>query len=211
LLLEELSFSEAFEKKLHDGFDQNDSPYYSRKQDGSEIRLLRFTNKFESKICLYKLHGSLDNFVFNFKDNLLEEVKIPYGVSLDYLSKKTRDKNGELKDINCYWLYYPDFLTGVIDKADHYEESCYYKPIFDNFKFNLENSSTLIVIGYSFQDYKINDILKNHFLKDTSKRMIFISPKLPDNVLLQNNNVRYYGNGLGVQDITNQKIRELLI
>lgn len=210
LLLEDLSYSDALEGSLSDGFEESGSPYYSKNNDGLTVRLRRFTNNFDSKFCLYKLHGSLNNYVFNFKNKDFEEVKIPYGVSIDELMKEYIDIKGKIEYFKCFWNYYPDFLSGAYDKVDRYNESCYYKPLFDHFITNLKNSNTLITIGYGFGDYKINQIIKENFLYDSSKSMIVISLVEPNNLLLKCNNVRYYGQNLGVQNISKVRIDELL-
>jgi hypothetical protein len=210
LLLEELAYSDALEGRLSDGFEESGSPYFSKNDDDLTVRLRRFTNNFDNKFRLYKLHGSLDNYVFNFKNKNFEEVKIPYGVRIDELMKEYVDENGKTEYFKCFWNYYPDFLSGAYDKVDRYNESCYYKPTFDHFITNLRNSDILITIGYGFGDFKINEIIKDNFLNESSKRMIVISPKELQVNILETQNVRYYGQNLGVQNISKDRIDLLL-
>jgi hypothetical protein len=124
--------------------------------------------------------------------------------------KEYEDEDGTIKYNKCFWNYYPDFLSGATDKIDRYDESCYYKPMFDNFKSNLIHSNTLICIGYGFMDSKINEIIKDFFLIEKTKKMIIINPSPPKSDIMTYSNIRYYGKGLGIQDISNQRIDELL-
>lgn len=210
LLFEALAKSEIFEGKLTDGFEELGSPYYSKNNEGLTVRLKKFTKNFNSKFCLFKLHGSLDNYVFNFQNKEFEEVKIPYGVSTDELMKYYIDEDGSIKYNKCFWNYYPDFLSGATEKIDRYDEFSFYKPMFDNFKSNLIHSNILICIGYGFMDSKINEIIKDYFLTEKTKRLILINPSLSNSNIMTSSNIRYYGEGLGIQDISKDRIDELL-
>jgi SIR2-like domain len=210
LLLEELSNSDAFEQELCDGFEEYGSPFYSKNGEGKDVRLKRFTNSFHGKFSLLKLHGSLDNYIFSYYDTIKEEVKIPSNVTIDALFKEVEDKEGMVRREKCFWNYYPDFLSGTTNKTSYYSESCYYKPLFDRFISNLKESCALISIGYGFKDYRINELIKENFLNYNSKKMIIIGPSEPQCEFMKSDNVRYYGNNLGVQDISKHRIDELI-
>jgi hypothetical protein len=210
LLLEELVNSDAFEGEFSDGFEEKDSSYYSIDAEGKEVRLKRFSKDFNGKFSLLKLHGSLDNYIFSYYNTMKEEVKIPHGVSIDGLYKEEKDKDGNVKRQKCFWNYYPDFLSGTLNKTKYYSDSCYYGPLFDRFSSNLKKSNVLISIGYGFGDYKINEFLEENFIGNSSKRLIVISTTRPECKILKNSNVKYYGNNLGVQDISLKRIDELL-
>jgi hypothetical protein len=212
LLLEELSFSDAIQADLSDGFEELGSPFYSKNNDGLTIRLRRFTNSFTKKFCLYKLHGSIDQYVYNFKNSEYVAVKVPYGVSSNDLMKEYKNDKGELEYDGCFWNYYPDFLSGTTEKINSYTENHFYKPLFDHFIENLKNSNCLIAIGYGLGDSKINEFIKDNFLTDQSKTMIVITPSKPISDLLNFENVKYYGLNKGVQNLNKieiDKIREI--
>jgi hypothetical protein len=210
LLLEELANSDAFEGEVSDGFEDKDSSYYSIDAEGKEVRLKRFSNNFTGKFSLLKLHGSLDNYIFSYYDTMKEEVKIPAGVSIDGLYKETKDKAGNVKREKCFWNYYPDFLSGTLNKTTYYSDSCYYGPLFDRFISNLNKSHVLISIGYGFKDYKINEILEKNFIADKTKKMIVISPSKPECKILENLNVIYFGEHMGVHNFSISKLLEFL-
>jgi hypothetical protein len=211
LLLEELSFSDAIQAELSDGFEELGSPYYSLNNDEHTVRLRRFTNNFKKKYCLYKLHGSIDNYVYNFQNKEFVTVKLPFGISAYDLRKEYIDENGDLNYDNCWWNYYPDFLSGTTEKINTYTEENFYKPLFNHFTSNLKNSSCLILIGYGLGDTKINEFIKNNFLNDTTKTMIIITPEKPNSDLFQFSNVKYYGENKGIQHINKEEIEKLLI
>jgi len=210
LLIEELSNSDAMQAELSDGFEELGSPFYSKNNDGLTIRLKRFTNNFSKKFCLYKLHGSIDHYIYNFKNKEYESVKVPYGVSTYDLMKEFTNDNGELEYDRCFWNYYPDFLSGTTEKIASYEEQHFYKPLFDHFIENLKKSDYLISIGYGLGDSKINEFIKENFLNVKSKTMIIITPGKPKSNLFDFENVKYYGLQKGVQHINKLEIEKLM-
>lgn len=210
LLLEELSISDAMQSELSDGFEELGSPYYSKSSNGLTVRLRRFTDSFTKKFCLYKLHGSIDHFVYNFRNNEYVSVKVPFGVSSQDLMKEYLNEKGDLEYDKCYWNYYPDFLSGTTEKINSYGGNHYYKPLFDHFVKNLQTSNCLISIGYGLGDSKINEFVKDNFLKDNSKTMIVITPHKPNNDLFNYKNVIYYGDKLGVEHIDKNVIEILM-
>lgn len=210
LLLEELSFSDAMQGNLSDGFEELGSPYYSKNNQGLTIRLRRFTNKFEKQFCLYKLHGSIDHYVYNFENKEYITVKVPNGVSSNNLMKEYIDEKGNLKYDKCWWNYYPDFLSGTTEKINSYDGSHYYKPLFYHFIENLKKSQLLITIGYGLMDTKINEYIINNFLRDKTKIMIVITPQRPNSDLFNFKNVKYYGENKGVQHIDKTEIEKFM-
>jgi len=210
LLIEELSFSDAMQTELSDGFEELGSPFYSKNNDYLTVRLKRFTNNFDKKFCLYKLHGSIDHYIYNFKNNEYNSVKVPYGVSSNDLMREFINDNGELEYDKCFWNYYPDFLSGTTEKIASYQEQHFYKPLFDHFVENLRNSECLISIGYGLGDSKINEFIMDNFLKVKSKIMIIITPDKPKSELFKLENVKYFGLHKGVQHINKLEIEEFM-
>lgn len=210
LLLEELSISDAMMGRLSDGFEEMGSPFFVKDNNGHIVRLRRFINSFENKFCLYKLHGSIDQYVYNFQNKEYTAVKLPYGVDHLSLMKEYIDEEGRPQYDNFPWSYYPDFLSGTTEKILHYEERHYYKPIFDHLKKNLSSSNILISIGYSLCDTQINEIIKTHFLNSDTKKIVVVVPHKPDNELFKYDNVIHYGENLKVEDIDKAFLYNLL-
>jgi len=210
LLLEELSISDAMQAELSDGFEELGSPFYSKDNNGLTIRLRRFTDSFIKKFCLYKLHGSIDHYVYNFQNKEFTSVKVPGGVSTTDLKQEFVNERGEFEYDNCHWNYYPDFLSGSTEKIISYEENHFYKPLFDHFIENLQNSESLISIGYGLGDSKINELIKDNFLNDKSKTMIIITPIKPNSDFFDLENVKYYGINKGVEHIKKIEIDRLI-
>jgi len=201
LLIEKLSYSFAIGKDISDGFEEIGSPFYGDhnlferntdiKRAVLPILLKRFTNEYSNKICLYKLHGSVDNYTFNFKNKEYTMIKIPYGVQRESIRKEHLLESNSLGYYEDHFQIMPDFLSGTSTKIESYDRQNYYKPLFNNFITNLNNSSRIVVIGYGFGDSKINEYLKVNFLSDKSKLMVVIDIKKPENDLLDKTNVRF--------------------
>lgn len=83
LYFEQFSLTDTIQGCMDDGFDDLGSDIFAKKYDKYAtymVRLRRFTNKYEQPFCLYKLHGSIDNFWASFGDQS-DLVKIPWGLS----------------------------------------------------------------------------------------------------------------------------------
>lgn len=211
-LIEELSFSDAIQGKLSDGFEELESPFYSvLYNSNTKVRIERFTNKYDKKFCLYKLHGSIDYYIYNFQNKEYTSVKIPQGVSFQDLMKEIKKDNDDIEYDTCYWNIYPDFLSGTTEKILSYKKESFYKPMFDHFIENLKNSHCLISIGYGLGDLKINELIKDYFVKDKNKTMIIISPEKSKSDFFDLENVKYYGQNKKVQDINISEIKSLII
>ena len=208
--MEELSHSDAFSGGISDGFEELGSPFYSKDNNNNTVRLRRFTNKFDSKFKLFKLHGSIDHYIYNFQNKDYDSVKVPYGVSSIDLMKEYKTEDGEVKMDKCFGNYYPDFLSGTATKIESYEEQHYYKQIFNHLKNNLINSDYLICIGYGLADSKVNDFIKGNFLSNKSKIMIVIAPNKPKSELFAYENVKYYGLKKGIEHIDKKEIERFI-
>ncbi len=205
LLIEKLSYCAVMKANLSNGFTQNGSPYWKENDLGQSIQLNIFVNNFDRKFCLYKLHGSLNQYFIDYPENNM--VRVEKGTYLGKLKLKLRDKN-DYKYIDNY--YSPDFLSGIKVKKRNYERKIYYKPIFKRFKENLEKSNKLIVIGYGLGDDGINNYIEEYFLSKKDSKMLVIDPHKINSPLYNNPNVIYYGEGLGIEDINNDRISRLL-
>ncbi len=176
LLFETFSHTDWINGELSDGFEELGSKFYGRIEDNKMIRLKSFTNRYDKRFNLYKLHGSLDQFPFRHQDgSQTEYIKIRKGVSTSNLYKELKDKEGNYSYENDFTNYYADFLSGTTHKILRYGEIGYFKEVFEHFVNNLKRSDRLIIIGYGCRDSKINSmILENFDFKN--KKAVIIDP-----------------------------------
>ena len=222
LLMERFEHTETLGNKISDGFEEYGSPFYGyhtlfQKRNPNEeekpvahytVRLRRFTNEFSKQFCLYKLHGSIDQYVFNYENKEYTTIKLLYGISNHELFKEIKNDKGELEYYRGHTEVYPDFLSGTSTKILNYDRQVYYKPIFNHFVNNLKNSQALIVIGYGFGDPKINEFIENNFLSDSRKKMLVIDVKKPSNPIIEKENVILFANS--ISDIARSEIIKLI-
>ncbi len=216
LLMEKYFHTTTLGKKISDGFTDSYSPYFAdmtifvNKNDNKkaythDIRLRRFTNKFDSSFNLYKLHGSVDNYVFNLNNKRYDMIKYVYGMNEGSIYKEITTYLGEIKKENFYVDVIPEFLSGTTEKLRHYERTVYYKHVFNHFFQNLQNSNHIIVIGYGFRDSKINEYLKTYFLQDPQKKMLVINVTKPQSDILELKNVEFVASDILDIDIEGVK------
>jgi hypothetical protein len=218
LLFEQLSHSETIGGEFSDGFEEIGSPFYGEHfhNDNIEdrtkavlpVRLRKFTDEFSKKFCLYKLHGSVDNYEFNFENKEYSLIKIPYGVQKDNLKKEYINMEGRIDYYVDHSQIIPEFLSGTSSKILSYDRNSYYKPLFKHFVQNLKKSSKLIVIGYGFGDRKINEYLIDAFLTNELNRMVVIDIKKPLSNIMNYKNVRFIETS--IENMTRKHIYEYL-
>ena len=210
LLLEELSHSDAMVGDFCDGYDLIGTPFFGKYKEIYPVRLRYFTNRFDEKIRLYKLHGSIDSYIYNFQNKEYISIKTLPGVDTTTLSKEFLNEKGETEVDRCWWNYYPDFLSGTTEKIERYRDIHYYQRIFNHFENNLKNSNRLITIGYGLGDSKINEFIENNLLSDPSRKVLIIDPKRNESSIYDYESVDHYGNDLGVSDIDLSRIAEFI-
>jgi hypothetical protein len=174
LFFESLKNTKWINRKLCDGFEKTGSPYYARcdSPHRSYMRHLSYyTGKYDARIRLYKLHGSLDYYIFS-QDGPPVRIKGQKFIDETTFIKKVR-QNGVYKDIPDITNYHPDFLTGTTAKIKRYKEP-FYKDLIRIFKQNLKDADKLIIIGYGCKDEKINEYIKEEF--DCNKPCYIINP-----------------------------------
>lgn len=201
LYLEHLSYSDSIQAEMDDGFDELGSPFYGELYDKYErykTRLEYFTNRYEKKFRLYKLHGSIDHYWFQINGEI-EMIKIKRGVGKTELFKEIKT-DGKLEYNNDTSNYYPDFLSGKLTKIDQYERGSYYPVMFNHFSENLKNSSILLIIGYGFGDEQINHYLEEYSAIENNKIFI-VDIKQPDTMILQRDNTYFIDGGVVGMDI----------
>lgn len=167
MLFEDFNYSDWLMGKLSDGFEELGSPFYGKlKGEFADyyVRLSHFTNTYDTNFRLYKLHGSLDQYPFHTqKEGVVAYVKIKPSVSDMDLYKEVRLEDGQLIYIRDWINSHSDFLSGTTSKITRYNESPYYRLVFERFLENLGLSDTLIIIGYGCLDSEINNMIDKYF------------------------------------------------
>ena len=168
LLFESFNKTGMINGMISDGFDEYRSKYYGKLNYNNSTyycRLERFTNRYNTPIRLYKLHGSL-NYVPFYRQNkdgsMIKEkyVKIKWGIGPDNIMKERKSNAGY--DLSPF-EYHADFLTGTTSKIQRYNEPLLFRKLFKKFRKNLQNAEKLIIIGYGCKDLGINDMIKENF------------------------------------------------
>ena len=187
LFFERLNNSEWLNGKLSDGFDEINSPFFGKLADETKCKLSRYTGIYNTKLRLYKLHGSKDYYCYytHHRDDsnfLIPEnyIKNKWGVKTTEFYKRIIDEAGNFKDENCAINYHSDFLTGTTSKIERYKEPLLYKNLFKLFKKNLNDAEKLIIIGYGCKDTEINRYILKEF--GTKKPCLIINPFAEDAV-----------------------------
>jgi hypothetical protein len=185
-----------------DGFTEYNSPYFGEVSfdhrsklwtvhKSYKVRLRFYNGEYNKKLRLYKLHGSIDNFVlikattvggsqFSYENSV--RVKHDFAVN-EFLMERLDEKFQKYIYERPFSENYPDFLSGTTEKIRLYNDP-FYANLLSLFRNNLVHSSHLIIIGYGFQDKGINEFLENHYLI-LNKPMVVIDIKKPDCPLLE--------------------------
>jgi len=165
LFFEGLSASSSME--LCDGFEEAGSPYYGEVGNGTRRRLERFVDSFDHQMCLYKLHGSIDLYCYNFGNREFDMIKSPPHCGIWRLLKESVNKYGE-RSYHDNRMEYPVFLTGVKRKTRLYSHNLCFDKLFQRFDLNLSESDGLIICGYGFQDDGINQYLEGFIARENT-------------------------------------------
>lgn len=185
LFFESLNRTEYINGQISDGFDEYGSEYFSVlncKRTNGHCRLERFTGYYNSPIRLYKLHGSLNYYLYYRTKGISlipdKYVKVRYGMDTTRLLKSL----GSKKKYDEYsFAYHSDYLTGTTAKILRYNEPLLYRKLFKKFRKNLSQAEKLIIIGYGAKDAKINELILEHF-DYTHKKVFIIDPHAGDAV-----------------------------
>jgi hypothetical protein len=182
LLFETFNHTGWIGGELSNGFNELGSKFYGRENDNKMIRLEYFSNRYDTRYRLYKLHGSLDQFPFRHQDDSpTEHIKTKKGVNISNFYKEVETERGGFSYENDFTNYYADFLSGTTNKILRYDEGGYYKEVFSHFRENLKNSDKLIIVGYECKDSKINEIILENF-EYKNKEVLIIDPYPSDDV-----------------------------
>lgn len=188
LLFESFNNTEYINGSISDGFDEYGSEYYGELIHDNRTyhcRLERYTNRYNTAIRLFKLHGSLDYVPFYRKIGngfMIPDkyVKIKWGMGTGDIMKSRKSKIGY--DISPF-EYHADFLTGTTSKIQRYNEPLLFRKLFKRFKKNLRQAEKLIIIGYGCKDEGINEIIKEYF--DYHNKPSFIVDKYAGDMVVE--------------------------
>lgn len=171
LFFERLDYTDWLNGKLCDGFEELGSPFYGGlhyPKGDYRVRLERYTGTYNKQIKLYKLHGSLDYVIFYERQEFFfatpsNYLKTRWGVNIIELYKEKKNDKGEFEYDFCFNNYHADFLTGTTSKIVRYQEPLLYKRLFELFRQNLKEATSLLIIGYGAKDSEINKMLLENF------------------------------------------------
>lgn len=183
LLIERLRCTYLSSGGFADGFNTLGSPYYGRLEFDLEdnalgrrfsglVRLPRFVDSFDARFNLYKLHGSIDQYL------VFDTVQPPSVVEPTHMLREVSE-GGRYRYEAIYARSTPAFLSGVELKKWQYRKTFYSKCVFGRFENNLECASVLIVFGYGFGNGGINDIIRSRFLTRPSSRIVVVDVARP--------------------------------
>lgn len=188
LLFESFNNTEYINGGISDGFDEYGSEYYGELIHDNRTyhcRLERYTNRYNTAIRLFKLHGSLDYVPFyqEVENGFMipdKYVKIKWGMSAGGIMKSRKSKIGY--DFSPF-EYHADFLTGTTSKIQRYNEPLLFRKLFKRFKKNLRQADKLIIIGYGCKDEGINEMIKKYF--DYQHKPSFIVDKYAGDMVVE--------------------------
>jgi SIR2-like domain len=175
LLLEDLLH--YYNKEYSDGFTANHSPL--RGDDNENIEI--FNNNYDKEIKVFKLHGSIDYYKYDYfiKEGLYfnptgEYVFFkPKTYHNKHVAKRIDLESGSVLQSLTVNIT-PQFLTGK-NKPDIIKKLTFYESLFKNFNEVLKTTTDLMIIGYSFKDNHINDMLGQAAQNGTIKNIYNIN------------------------------------
>ena len=150
LVFESFKESSLIGNYICDGYDYESSLFEAR-----GLKYPYYSGVYKQNIRLFKIHGSIDQYVYYPEDGsaIFQRIKINNSQNHDDIDK------GEIKYLPASIA--PDFLTGRDFKKYAYKKP-YYKNLLSHFRKNLKKSKCLIIIGYSGNDRLINKIIVNN-------------------------------------------------
>lgn len=152
LFFERLAISDWLQGELCDGFQELGSPYYGKLHAHNrtyKARLPFYSEKYDKKFRLYKLHGSRDYGLYYGAKVAIQRpqvyLKTRYGVGFGDFYKEIDEGNGKMRYEDCRVNYHTDFLTGTTSKIKRHKEPLLYKTLFHYLCQNLEAADQLVI------------------------------------------------------------------
>lgn len=169
LLLEHIL--DNYNIEYSDGFSKENTQIFG----SNEEAISTFQNKYESRIKLFKLHGSID-FLEMFCQKRNSNIFFKPNTYRDrHFIKTYNGNNGELEEIVNANIV-PQFLTGK-DKINSINNHFYYEKLYNYFNESFSSCDEVAVIGYSYGDKHINSIIKNS-TDNYNFRVLNINPSI---------------------------------
>jgi len=178
-LLLELIISDIMKKQFSDGFSFDQKVLKS--SDGEPLKL--FNGDFSGPISIIKLHGSIDTYRYVVAEEIGRFIQ-PTGEYLyfktsDYYEKQRPERYNPETDEKLqtfHWEIDPFFITGT-KKLELIEKDSMYATLFTESGNRLKTCKELLIIGYSFGDQHINEIIKNAIsTSNTIESIINVNP-----------------------------------
>ncbi|MBE4948028.1 SIR2 family protein [Chryseobacterium culicis] len=204
LLLERL-LSTGLTYTYADGFQYFKTPYFI-KQGNQQIRISYYTKNFNSQINIFKLHGSIDNYIINYSEPY-DMVKIPKQLNLLEIYRE-QEVDSKHVEVHLWTLYKPSFLSGDETKVEKYKSHNYYLELFKEFCSRLSKADMLISIGYGLMDSEINKMIFEHFPED--KKILVVKRSKTDLDFFKSKNVIHFGDNKELKDLTVDDIKKYL-
>ena len=186
LLLERL-IRDLLKQEYSDGFTKDQKVLKSL--DGEALSL--FLNLFSNDINIIKLHGSIDTYSFIVAKQeggiLTPTGELLYFKTLHFDEKQSPeryDPETGKKVQTFHWNIDPQFITGT-RKREILTTSVIYKSLYEESENRILNCKTLLIIGYSFGDEHVNDIVEFAILAlEQLRKVIVVNPskKIPFDV-----------------------------
>lgn len=164
--------------KYSDGFSSIDSIIGNDQKEMLPV----FNNEYVDSIKLFKLHGSID--YYNYSELIPTQGGVYQCSENSWFFKTDRywdvhtagmiDKGTKeiIQSLNTNIR--PQFLTGK-SKLSTINEHKIYKTLFEHLKNELEITNRIIIIGYSYRDLHINELLMKT-IKHNSCEIVNVNP-----------------------------------
>jgi hypothetical protein len=177
----------GFSQEYSDGFRTSGSPYFAIVYTdiglGDEIikkkyttRVPFFDNSFNTKLTLYKLHGSINYERVIEPNSNSKPIRLKRDLLFErYFKEVYNEQVKEYHKVELAEGTESDYLSGTTSKLFNYNSDPFYKNLFEHFKKNLAASEYLILIGYGFKDSGVNQYLVEYYL-NRGKPMMVIDP-----------------------------------
>lgn len=171
----------GFWQYFSDGYYLEGSKYYGQVKVNKpimrqyKVKLKQFHNKYDKPIRLYKLHGSVDTYIYDLSNPNIDRTRIKRSYGVQEIYREDCDPETSEYSFHRGWqMDYADFLSGTTEKILQYKEE-HYQVLFNHFERNLKDADNLIIIGYGFWDDGINQYIEEHFL-NKGKVPVVIDP-----------------------------------
>ncbi|GAH69537.1 unnamed protein product [marine sediment metagenome] len=136
----------------------------SNSGDGKPLNL--FQGSFSDTINIIKLHGSIDTYRYSVaieKGSIVNPTgEYLYFKTLDYDEKQMPirydPETGEVVQ-RFHWDIDPQFITGT-RKEEIITQPGMYKILFEECEKRIMNCKAILIIGYSFGDKHVNEIIQ---------------------------------------------------